>query len=233
MIRNHSRSQACWKKNDYENEADEESDDADDANDSKPVLLLIENDRELCSILKDAFDATYHLYIANDGQKRMGKGAPAPTGSDYLRRHTAGHFGKGTVLQDKEQRGTGPRFRHPAYRTKFERTENRSLPLRKADDYIVKPFDVSVLQARCRNLLKNKSRLMAYCSNKAVLETTAEEAISESDRKLLQRCIDIIRENFTNQEFDVTALANSLCMGRSKLYTKFKKLVGLPPTSSW
>ena len=98
-----------------------------------------------------------------------------------------------------------------------------------ADDYIIKPFDIRMLLARCRNLLKNKSRLKAYYTNKAIPETSAEDAISESDRKLLQKCIDIIRENFTNPDFDVASLANALCMGRSKLYTKFKQLVGLPP----
>ena len=71
--------------------------------------------------------------------------------------------------------------------------------------------------------------MKAYYTNKAIPETSAEDAISESDRKLLQKCIDIIRENFTNPDFDVASLANALCMGRSKLYTKFKQLVGLPP----
>ena len=31
---------------------------------------------------------------------------------------------------------------------------------------------------------------------------------------------------FVNLGFDVASLANALCMGRSKLYTKFKQLVG-------
>ena len=85
------------------------------------------------------------------------------------------------------------------------------------------------LKSLVADLRKNKSRLKAYYTNKAIPETSAEDAISESDRKLLQKCIDIIRENFTNPDFDVASLANALCMGRSKLYTKFKQLVGLPP----
>lgn len=216
------------EENDYENEADEESDDADDANDSKPVLLLIENDRELCSILKDAFDATYHLYIANDGQKGWEKAHQLQPDLIICDVTLPDISGKELCYRIKNN----VELAHVSVilLTGQSSSEQKIEAFRfGADDYIVKPFDVSVLQARCRNLLKNKSRLMAYCSNKAVLETTAEEAISEADRKLLQRCIDIIRENFTNQEFDVTALANSLCMGRSKLYTKFKKLVGLPP----
>lgn len=99
-----------------------------------------------------------------------------------------------------------------------------------ADDYIIKPFDIRVLLARCRSLLKNKKRLKDYYThNPSVPVTTEADAISEADRKLLKKCIDIIRENFTNPEFDVMVLANHLCMGRSKLYTKFKQLVGIPP----
>lgn len=40
------------------------------------------------------------------------------------------------------------------------------------------------------------------------------------------------QENFENPDFDVTALASELCMGRSKLYMQFKQMTGLTRMSS-
>ena len=98
-----------------------------------------------------------------------------------------------------------------------------------ADDYVTKPFNVKVLLARCNNLIKNKKRLVAHYTGKTVTESPVPETINERDKELLAKCVSIIKENFENQEFDVTELASELCMGRSKLYMQFKRITGLTP----
>ena len=55
------------------------------------------------------------------------------------------------------------------------------------------------------------------------------KAINEKDKELLTKCVNIVRENFESPDFDVTALASELCMGRSKLYMQFKQMTGLTP----
>ena len=87
-----------------------------------------------------------------------------------------------------------------------------------ADDYVTKPFNVKVLIARCNNLIKNKKRLIAHYAGKTITESPVTEAINERDKELLAKCVNIIKENFENPAFDVTALASELCVGRSKLY---------------
>ena len=91
-----------------------------------------------------------------------------------------------------------------------------------ADDYITKPFNIKVLVARCNNLIKNKKRLIAHYAGKVI-------AINEIVKELLTNSVNIVRENFENPDFDVTALASELCMGRSKLYMQFKQMTGLTP----
>ena len=205
-----------------ENNTDEEE------NNTHPILLLIEDNKELCSVLQEALGSAYHLYIAHNGQEGWEKAQQIQPDLIICEATIPGMSGKELCYKVKNnvelanvsvilvaaQTSTGVSVE--AYRA-------------GADAYVTKPFDIKMLMARCRNLLKNRNRLMAYYTNRAVPETSAEDAISEADKKLLQRCIDIIRENFSNPEFDVTALANALCMGRSKLYAKFKQLAGLPP----
>lgn len=194
----------------------------------KPILLLVEENEELCSILKEALETTYEVYVVHNGKEGWEKAQeiqPELVITDLIIPEMSGkelcykiknniELAQVSVILITGQMSTEQMIE--AFRFGI-------------DDYIIKPFDIRMLLARCRNLLKNKSRLKAYYTNKAIPETSAEDAISESDRKLLQKCIDIIRENFTNPDFDVASLANALCMGRSKLYTKFKQLVGLPP----
>ena len=98
-----------------------------------------------------------------------------------------------------------------------------------ADDYVTKPFNVKVLIARCNNLIKNKKRLIAHYAGKTITESPVTEAINERDKELLAKCVNIIKENFENPAFDVTALASELCVGRSKLYMQFKQMTGLTP----
>ena len=83
--------------------------------------------------------------------------------------------------------------------------------------------------ARCNNLIKNKTRLIAHYAGKVITESPVAEAINEKDKELLTKCVNIVRENFENPDFDVTALASELCMGRSKLYMQFKQMTGLTP----
>ena len=83
--------------------------------------------------------------------------------------------------------------------------------------------------ARCNNLIKNKKRLIAHYAGKTITESPVTEAINERDKELLAKCVNIIKENFENPAFDVTALASELCVGRSKLYMQFKQMTGLTP----
>lgn len=194
----------------------------------KPVLLLVEDNEELCDILKDALQPTYSLHIAHNGEEGWEKAQelhPDLVISDVIMNGMSGKELCYKIKSHLEMARTSV-----ILMTAQNSTEQMIEALRfGADDYLVKPFDMRILLTRCHNLLKNKNRLMAFFTNQPAPETTAEEAANESDKKLLQQSIDIIRQNFTNPDFDVTALANALCMGRSKLYAKYKQLVGLPP----
>lgn len=213
----------------YQAEAESKTENTEEKQESsRPVLLLVEDNEELCDILKDALQPAYILHIAHngeDGWKKVLELHPDLVVSDVMMGGMSGkelctkikthiELGHTSVILISAQGSTDQQVE--AFRS-------------GADDYLVKPFDMRILLSRCHSLLKNKKRLIAWCNNLPIPATTAEEALSESDKRLLQKCIDVIRENFTNPDFDVNVLANSLCMGRSKLYSKFKQLVGMPP----
>ena len=99
-----------------------------------------------------------------------------------------------------------------------------------ADDYVTKPFNVKILLARCSNLIRNKQQIIAHYSNLPATKITESiPAVSATDKELLDKSIAIVKKNFDSPDFDVTSLASELCMGRSKLYTQFKQMIGLTP----
>lgn len=94
-----------------------------------------------------------------------------------------------------------------------------------ADDYIVKPFDVIVLKARIRNIIKSRRQL-----GRRVLaedgEPAKEDFTSELDREFMTKVMDSINSRMADSDFAVPDLCADLGMSRSTVYNKIKSLSG-------
>lgn len=197
-------------------------------NEGNPQILIVVENEELRSILNDILCSSFSIYFSKDISDALeiaNKIHPDIIISEMTVNNT---YGKDLCYKIKNNIELN--------NTSVILLTNEMAPesvveafMAGADDCIAKPFDIRVLQARCRNLIKNKKRIIAWCGDNIIPQTTEDDAINESDKKLLKRCIEIIRANFDNADFDVVVLANELCMGRSKLYNKFKQIVGMPP----
>ncbi len=194
----------------------------------KPVILLVDDNEELLSMLQELFLPMYKVYIARNGREGLEMARqiqPDLIISDVMMPEISG---KELCYKIK----TNVELSHISVILLTAQTSVEYIVeglMFGADDYVTKPFNVKVLLARCNNLIKNKKRLMAHYTGKTVTESPVPEVINERDKELLAKCVSIIKENFENQEFDVTALASELCMGRSKLYMQFKQVTGLTP----
>lgn len=98
-----------------------------------------------------------------------------------------------------------------------------------ADDYITKPFNVKLLLARCGNLLRNKHILLQKLSRTERVVPQEVNPLAIADQKLVDVATEIIKRNFDNPDFDMNMLAADLNMGRSKMFTRMKEVVGLTP----
>lgn len=94
-----------------------------------------------------------------------------------------------------------------------------------ADDYVAKPFSISLLQAKIAQLLKSKYRLQHYYSDSAEIEP---DKITSNvlDGDFLKRAIAIVETNMDNEEFSSNDFARALCMSRSNLHLKMKSITG-------
>lgn len=49
----------------------------------KPIILLVDDNEELLSMLEDLFLPTYKVYIAHDGREGLGKALTKSAGLDH------------------------------------------------------------------------------------------------------------------------------------------------------
>ena len=97
-----------------------------------------------------------------------------------------------------------------------------------ANDYITKPFNFEVLNAKIKNLLILNSTLKStYTKQLKVL--SPEVKIESADEKLLQEIMLYLEENLTNPQLSVEELSRHVGMSRSSLYSKLLELTGQTP----
>jgi signal transduction histidine kinase/ligand-binding sensor domain-containing protein/DNA-binding response OmpR family regulator len=96
-----------------------------------------------------------------------------------------------------------------------------------ADDYVAKPFDVSELRIRIRNLIAQR-RLLAERYNKLEVARPGRAAnpVPSADDRFLTRAREVIAANLDDPEFRVEALCREIGMSRTQLHRKLKAVAG-------
>ena len=94
-----------------------------------------------------------------------------------------------------------------------------------AYDFISKPFDKELFTAKINGIIKNRTNLQSYFYNEITLKSDTHK-VSQEDKGFLLKCITIIENNLSEDNFSVKALAAELGMSHSNLYKKIKATSG-------
>ncbi|WP_345947600.1 two-component regulator propeller domain-containing protein [Mucilaginibacter sp. PAMB04274] len=92
-----------------------------------------------------------------------------------------------------------------------------------ADDYITKPFNLTMLEARVWNLLDSRQKLRERYRREITLQPT-NAAITSPDEKFLERVMKYIEANMAEPTLSVEELGKEVGMSRVTLYRKIKAL---------
>lgn len=95
-----------------------------------------------------------------------------------------------------------------------------------ADAFIVKPFNLTVLHARIRNLLKYKERMARDFKNQLVFEVK-DLNYTSLDEDFMERAIASVNSHLADSQFDQPQFADEMRTSKSTLYKKLKSLTGL------
>ncbi|MGL4293320.1 MAG: two-component regulator propeller domain-containing protein [Bacteroidales bacterium] len=97
-----------------------------------------------------------------------------------------------------------------------------------ADDYITKPFDLSVLESKISSILKNRARYRKKYIDRSAFSDESSIA-NDLDKKFMGNLVEYIEENMVNDDFSIDSLAIEMAMSRSVFYKKIKSLTGQNP----
>lgn len=97
-----------------------------------------------------------------------------------------------------------------------------------ADDYITKPFSLSVLKARIQSILRARERYRKKFNVKTDVKPS-EIAITPLDQQFLTKALAAVEERIADASFSVEDLSDALGMHRANLYRKLHSLTGKSP----
>nr|WP_234445724.1 hybrid sensor histidine kinase/response regulator transcription factor [Carboxylicivirga marina] len=196
--------------------------------DNEQVLLLVDDNEEILELLTDKLGNDYKIITAVDGKKgiEMAKTySPNLIVSDIMMPIVDGTELCNT-LKNNEQTSHIPIILLTAKGTTSDEIEGLNAG---ADDYISKPFKISVLQARIKTILDNRVKIYHYFAthngHKPSISPTGKEHSKEID--FLMRIEDFVLENYLTKEISVFELAAELGFSRTTLYRKIKSLTGM------
>ena len=93
-----------------------------------------------------------------------------------------------------------------------------------ADAYVEKPFNVSILTATINNLIRSRENVARLLDDKKVKKQLTP------DESFLSDVINVIKENLTAKDFSIDTLCEIMGLSRSNLFRKLKGLVHMSPS---
>ncbi|MFV0470223.1 MAG: two-component regulator propeller domain-containing protein [Dysgonomonas sp.] len=99
-----------------------------------------------------------------------------------------------------------------------------------ADSYITKPFEMPILTANIKSLVKNrKLQAQSFSSNIGGIDVS-QYVHNDTDKEFLEKVIETIETNILEKEdFTTTDLYETFHMSQSTFYRKLQTLIGVSP----
>ncbi|TLX74369.1 response regulator [Labilibacter sediminis] len=194
----------------------------------RPLLLIVEDNKEICEFLKQAFEKYFEILLANNGKQGCElaiEKIPELIISDVMMPEKDG------IELTNELKTNNLTSHIPIILlTAKGAIENRIEGIKKgADSFIPKPFKLEHLAARMEQLLNLRQTLREkYQKESNLLPEKKNQTYSSGEMTFLQNIEKVIDDNLTNTEFGVGELESALSLSRMQLYRKLKSLVGIP-----
>lgn len=99
------------------------------------------------------------------------------------------------------------------------------------DEYLLKPFDDTLLLARIANILENRKRFQQKFSYSMDVDALNIEKES-GDKKFLDKAMQIVKENYKNPYYEIGDFTEEMGVSKSLMSKKCRTLRGRHPDSS-
>ncbi|MFC0776901.1 two-component regulator propeller domain-containing protein [Flavobacterium sp. HJSW_4] len=215
---------------DFESELEEEIATPEEMGREQPIGLVVEDDPELRAFIVSILESDYKIFTAENGEEGYNKSEqilPDFVISDIMMPQKDG-IEMLKAIRDNLLISHIPVILLSAKSSIESKLEGLEYG---ADDYVTKPFNVSLLKARVKNVLEQRARLQQLFSSGNTIEIFKEEPlqISNKDQKFMFQVIGFVKENMSNSDFSVDELGKLMGMSRASFFNKLKSTTGASP----
>lgn len=212
-----------------------------DEKDTRPILLLVEDDNQILAFMSDALSNDYRILRAHNGQEGLDLALvhmPDVIITDLMMPVMNGNILCRTLKNDIRTSHI-PVIMLTAKDTPEDQMEGFT---DGADIYLTKPFSIMMLRARLQNILSARTHLMAWINAQGLqpqqTTPTSLNSITENedepvpvlstyDQNFLRDVKAFIIEHIDTDNIRMEDIASSLHISHSTLYRKIKALTGL------
>ncbi len=193
--------------------------------DTLPILLLVEDNTDLITLLTDTFKNEYKVLTASNGEEGISTAfemVPDIIVSDVMMPVKDGVELTKTLKKDE-------RTSHIpiVLLTAKAGDENKLIGIDVgADDYMTKPFNQKILVSKVENLIALRKKLRSRYSQEVILKPK-DIAISSVDEQFLEKVQKVLDQNLVESSFTIDAFSEAVHMSRMQLHRKLKALTGL------
>lgn len=197
-------------------------------NSEKPLILIVDDNVEVLDYLEMIFKDIYTITRAENGVDALNfilDNAPDLIISDVMMPEM-----DGVELCEKVKSDINVNHIPFILLTAKSTVEDRIKGLYTgADDYIPKPFYPNILKIRVQKLIDTQKQLIEKFQASGGVLVPKNILKSPLDEKFLNKVIDCIKANISNDELSVEELGSMVAMSRSNLFRKLKAITGQTP----
>jgi signal transduction histidine kinase/DNA-binding response OmpR family regulator len=193
-----------------------------------PLLLITEDNNDLRNFIKETVQQHYQVIEAVNGKEGLEKATkeiPDVIVSDVMMPLMDG-FAMTEKLKRDERTSHIPVIILTAKAGQQHKLEGLGTG---ADDYLTKPFDAKELLVRIQNLINGRKLLRKKFAVEILLKPS-EISANSMDDIFLNKVMQAIEKNMSEEEFGVEELAKEVAMSRSQLHRKLVALTGQSPS---
>ncbi|NNG11163.1 MAG: response regulator, partial [Arenibacter sp.] len=190
-----------------------------------PVLLIVDDNPDIRSFIKQILTKSYAIYEAENGQEGIElakKIMPNVVICDILMPVMDGiAFCK--LMKEHQETSHIPIIILTAKSSQESEVQGLQLGV---DEYLRKPFNFELLQLKLSNIVKRREQMRKRFNRDITLQPN-EVTVTSMDEKFLSQAIQIVEKHMMNTDFNVEMMVSEMGLSRSNLYLKFKELTGL------
>ena len=94
-----------------------------------------------------------------------------------------------------------------------------------ADDYLGKPFSLSLLKTRIKSIIELRRRMRDFYTTGIIDQAPSEFKLNKNDEDFLKKAFEILENYISDPDLDLDVFCDALKMSQMQVYRKLKSLV--------